>query len=217
MSQQLRSHAFVRLLLLLVPLAFPVLACDLVVIRITETPPAVVTSLPNSPTPLIITAQATAFTVVITATPFMTQTSGPSATPLPTLALPYEDASNLMVGVCFKYLATLDGQNIDLASNGDLVAFYTAVNKSKKCADAAPTSRFDFSAKEVVGTVITGQGCDISLTYDRTDQNDAARQRQIVMHSSITGDCGYLLVEPLLIAIDRKPGYKTQVVIVKSP
>ena len=186
------------------------------VVRITETPAPTVTPLPDSRTPFI-NPGATAFTIVVTATRFMTQTPGPSETPAPTLDMPYQDASNLMLGVCFKYLATLDGQNISFASDGELAAFYNAVNKSKKCADPAPFTHFDFSTKQVVGTVITGQGCDISLAYDHTDQDDVARERRIVMRSSITGSCTYLLVEPLLIAIDRKPGYRTQVVIVKSP
>ena len=221
LSKRLRKYSLIWLALF----GLPVLACNLVVIRIPPSPFPTITPvelpttnviLPGDPlTVPLATESGVAPTVTLTPTAFMTQTPGPTQTPLPTLAIPYADATNLLVGVCFKYLATLDGQNINFASSGDLAAFYNDVNKSKKCADAAPFTHFDFSTQQLVGTVITGQGCDIALAYDRTDQDDAAKQRRIVMHSSITGDCPYLLVQPILIVIDRKPGYQTKMVIVK--
>ena len=131
---------------------------------------------------------------------------------------PYSDASGLLEGVCFKYLVTLDGQTLTFDSAGDLNAFYNAVNDSKKCADAVQRRSFDFSNKQVIGTVITGEGCDISLAYDRTTQDDSLNQRTIVMQATIKGDCGYGLVQPLFIAADRPPdGYKNQLSVVKSP
>ena len=132
--------------------------------------------------------------------------------------MPYEDVSGLLQGVCFKYLATLDGQMIIFDSPGDLNAFYNAVNDSKKCIGPVQRRDFDFNTKQVIGMVITGQGCNISLAYDRTTQDDGLKQRTVVMQAAIAGDCGYGLVQPLLIAVDRPPsGYKNMLSVAKSP
>jgi hypothetical protein len=147
----------------------------------------------------------------------MTQTPAPTETPQPTLNMPYIDASGLMQGVCFKYLVTLDGQSLTFDSPGDLNAFYNAVNESKKCVGPVQRREFDFSNKQVIGTVITGQGCGITLAYDRTIQDDGLKQRTVIMQAAITGDCGYFLVQPLLIAADRPPaGYKSLLTVIKS-
>ena len=101
---------------------------------------------------------------------------------------------------------------------GDLNAFYNAVNDSKKCIGPVQRLNFDFSSQQVIGTVITGQGCTISLAYDRTTQDDEVKQRTVVMQAAIIGDCDYRLVEPLLIAVDRPPaGYKNLLSIAKLP
>lgn len=132
--------------------------------------------------------------------------------------MPYQDVSGLLQGVCFKYLATLDGQSLMFDSAGDLNAFYNAVNTSKKCVGVVQRGSFDFSSKQVIGTVITGQGCGITLAYDRSTQDDGLKVRTVIMQAAFTGDCGYGLVQPLLIAADRPPaGYRNIVTVVKSP
>ncbi len=116
------------------------------VIRLTETPvPAATSTVPPT-----ITPSPTIFTPGPTPTPFMTQTPGPTETPQPTLNMPYEDVSGLLQGVCFKYLAALDGQMLTFDSPGDLNAFYNAVNDSKKCIGPVQRRDFDFSNKQAI-------------------------------------------------------------------
>lgn len=202
-------------LILLIASSWSGLACNLQVIRITNTPPPTNTLAPTA----TLTPQPTdTSSPGPTPTPFMTQTPAPTETPLPTLDMPYTDASSLLQGVCFKYLATLDGQSLTFDSPRDLNAFYNAVNESKRCVGLVQRGNFDFSNKQVIGTVITGQGCNISLAYDRTIQDDGLKQRTVIMQAAVTGDCGYGLVQPLLIAADRPPaGYKNLLSVVKSP
>ncbi len=145
--------------------------------------------------------------------PSATPTSIPtSVAPLPTstIQLPYEDASPIFVGVCFNFLQTLAGQTIALNSSTELAAFYDRVDKSKQCRDAVARHEFDFSARQIVGTVAAGKGCQIEVRYDRIDMDANARQRRIVFQTTPVGDCDYGLVRPLWLAMQRPPdGYTT--------
>jgi hypothetical protein len=141
----------------------------------------------------------------------------PTETALPTLDMPYADVSGLLQAICFKYLATLDGQALAFNSTGDLAAFFDALNKSKKCPDFIPRPAFDFSTKQIIGTVLTSQGCGLILQYERTDQDDQKRLRSIVLEAAPTGDCPYALVEPVLLSVDKPTdGFKWQLIVTQA-
>jgi hypothetical protein len=160
-----------------------------------------------------------------TATSVPTATALPLPTPIvltaspgPSPTLPYPDANTVLAGVCFAFLQTLGGQTIILDSPRDLSQFYDQVDSSKRCKGAVERQAFDFSDRQIVGTVITGAGCAIGANYDRTAQDDAVKQRTIVFQVYVSGDCPYDLVRPLWLAVARPPaGYSTQFQISKSP
>ena len=168
---------------------------------------AVETPVPNTPTPNNVTPQPTAT--------FFTDTPQPTETLPPTLDMPYGDESAILQGVCFAYLQSLDGQTIAFNSASDLSTFYDTVNKSKKCPEASARHTFDFSAQQLIGTVVTGQGCGIVLSYGSTTQDASTHNRVITIHAEISGACPYLLVQPILLSVDRQSTDKTQVVVTK--
>lgn len=155
-----------------------------------------------------------------TSTPIPFTPPSPSSTPepTPTPALPFPDASAIFEGVCFQYLRTLGGQTITLNSQADLNAFYNKVDESELCRDRVERKTFDFSARQIIGTAITGEGCGINLTYERTDQDDSRQQRTIVLRAAVSGDCPYELVRPIWMIVERPAsGYSTQLQISTSP
>jgi len=139
-------------------------------------------------------------------------------TPLPTprIQLPYDDASALFAGVCFNFLQTLAGQTLVFNTPGELAAFYDRVNQSKQCRDVVAPQPFDFGARQIVGTVATGKGCQIDTRFERIDTDANARQRRIVFQATPVGDCGYDLARPLWLAIARPPDGYTNVIQLTS-
>jgi hypothetical protein len=144
--------------------------------------------------------------------------STPSPPPAPTATLPFPDASALLAGVCFSFLETLDGQTVVLDSPRDLAAFYDQVDSSKRCRDTVTRQQFDFSSGQIIGTVITGMGCTVGVSYEGTERDDQAHQRTVVFRASVGGDCPYQLVHPLWLLVERPlPGYTTRVRVSRSP
>jgi hypothetical protein len=139
-----------------------------------------------------------------------------SLQPAPAATLPFPDASSILPGVCFSFLESLDGQTVVLDSPRDLAAFYDQVDKSQRCRDLVERQQFDFSNRQIVGTVITGMACTVDVRYESTEQDDQAHQRTLVFRAALNGDCPYQLVHPLWLAVERPlPGYTTQVRIVQ--
>ncbi len=140
-----------------------------------------------------------------------------SPAPTPTIESPYPNANSIMAGVCFSFLQTLDGTTVVLDSERDLSAFYDQVDKSKRCRDPVPHQQFDFSTRQIVGTVLTGEGCAIDLAYDHTDLDENTHQRTIGFRAAVSGDCAYDLVRPIWLSIERPAsGYTTNLQISKS-
>ncbi len=198
------------------------LGCNLTVIR-TAVPLPIGTSTPitllTQAASVIPSSSVPPVTGVLgpTSTPLITVTPLPTETPLPTLDMPYGDVSGLLGGICFKYLATLAGQSLAFSSTGDLAAFFDAANQSKKCQEFILRPAFDFSTKQILGTILTAQGCGIVLHYDRTDEDDKAQMRIIIIQATPTGDCPYTLVEPILLAVDRPAaGFKLELSVTKN-
>ncbi len=159
-----------------------------------------------------------------TTTPAPVASATPTAQAAPTIAwtppptLPFPDASSVLVGVCFRFLQALDGKTIVLDSSRDLAAFYNQVDASEQCRDSAARQDFDFSNRQIVGTVVTGEGCAVDLAYDSTELDDKNRRRTLVFRVVVRGDCPYELVRPVWLAVDRPPsGYTTQIRISGLP
>ncbi len=151
--------------------------------------------------------------------PTATPSPLPTATVLPptesftaTPGLPFDDAGPLFAGLCFKFLQTLSGQTLVLDTPDDLNALYDRVDQSKLCRDPAARQSFDFSARQIVGTVLTGQGCTLDISYLGDHLDDTTHQRIVLLSAVIGGDCEYDLVRPLWLAIERPPeGYTTAI------
>jgi hypothetical protein len=169
---------------------------------------AVPTVIPNTATPNNTTPTPTAT--------FFTDTPQPTETLPPTLDMPYADESAILQGVCFAYLQSLDGQALEFNSSGDLSTFYDTVNKSKKCPEVSARRTFDFSSRQLIGTVVTGQGCGIVLSYGGTTQDSGTHDRAISIHAELNGSCPYLLVQPILLSVDRQSAGNAQVVVTKQ-
>jgi hypothetical protein len=198
------------------------LACTFPVI---QTPtPTIIPSPTISPTPSmtftpsmtpIPTATPTAtFTPTATYTPTPTFTPTPTETLVPTVNAPYTNLSNLLDGVCFKFLETLAGDSIILDSQGDLNRLLQRVNDSKLCVEATPRKTFNFDSQQIVGTVIDATGCSLYLTYNQTALDTKTKTRNIFLTQTITGDCPYQLLMPVFFGIERPPdGYTTHLQI----
>jgi len=159
-----------------------------------------------------------------TATPAPVPSTTPTVEILPSLALtpsptmPFPDAGSVLAGVCFSFLQALNGRTVVLDSPRDLAAFYNQVDASNQCRDSATRQSFDFSNQQIVGTVVTGEGCTVDLAYDSAELDDKTRQRTLVFRAVVRGDCPYDLVRPVWLAVDRPPpGYTTQIRISGSP
>ena len=136
--------------------------------------------------------------------------------PAPTIQLPYDDASSVFAGVCFNFLQTLAGQTLVFNTPAELAVFYDRVNQSKQCRDVGAPPPFDFGARQIVGTVAAGKGCQIDTRFERIDTDASAHQRRIVFQATPVGDCGYDLVRPLWLAIARPPDGYTNVIQLTS-
>ena len=139
-------------------------------------------------------------------------------TPFATLetdAGPYADHVNLLDGVCFEYLATLNGSRWTWTAPGDLTAFYDRVDESKLCPRPVERGSFAFEDSVLVGVVNAATGCDaahrvIDLVRDETG---AAQTLQLAF--DVLPGCDYELIQPFLIAVPRPPdGSAIQVVVI---
>lgn len=174
---------------------------------------------PITPRTVVVTATpGPSETPQPTLTPTLTETPRPTETLVPTLDAPYTSATYLMRGVCFAYLQGLANQLVSFTSAGSLTDFYNRVNESKKCVEPVSRATFDFNGKQVVGVIIAGQGCSFLLNYERTERDTNAKTQTIVIRASTVGDCPYLLVQPVLFAVETdgaNAGFKTQVWVTK--
>ncbi len=144
----------------------------------------------------------------------MTVPTTPS-TPSPTF--PYPDVNAVFGGLCYNFLRTLQGQTLVFDKMADLSAFYDQADESKKCPDAAIRQPYDFTNSQIVGTVATGKGCRLDLTYDHTEMDAVGRQRIIVFRAAAVGDCDYELARPVWLALDRPPsGYTNQIRLISA-
>lgn len=142
----------------------------------------------------------------------------PAPTPTPTLppsaGMPYDDASPILAGICFDYLLRIEGQIVILDSQADLNALYSRVDRADICAERVARKEFDFSAYQIVGTVVSGVGCTAQIVYDGTRKDEAARTQTIELRYVISDNCPYHLVRPVWLAVPRSE-YTTTIQITR--
>lgn len=163
--------------------------------------------------------------VVITATPEMplnptpapspTLDTRPTSTPVPALessVSPYDTATTLLDGVCFEYLAFLDGTDWQWRSPADLSAFYDRVDASELCPGPVERQAADFDDQVLVGVVAAATGCDAAFHLLRTTDDTAAQTQTIELRLEVVPGCPYDLVEPLVLVVPAPPsGYSVRI------
>lgn len=138
-----------------------------------------------------------------------------AAPPLDTVTAPYANAGALLDGVCFEFLYSLDGATWVWTTPGDLAAFYDRADESELCPAPAAREPFDFAGHYLAGGVQVRSGCDAAHHVVDTVTDESARTQTVIAQLTVSGDCDYELVQPLLIAVPRPPaGYALRIVLV---
>jgi hypothetical protein len=146
-----------------------------------------------------------------------------TASPLPpslrTDPGPFVDVAWLLDGVCFEYLAQMDGERWTWTAEEDMNAFFDQVDDSELCGTLVPRPTFDFTDAILVGAVQTAQGCDAAHRVVNVTQDDSAHTRTLVVALDVLPGCPYDLVQLFLVAVPRLPAsYTTQISFdVESP
>jgi hypothetical protein len=140
-----------------------------------------------------------------------------AASPLPpslrTDPGPFTDAAWLLDGVCFEYLAQMDGERWTWTAEEDMNDFFDRVDDSKLCGIPVPRPTFDFTDAILVGAVQTAQGCDAAHRVVNVLQDDRAQTRTLVVALDVQPGCPYDLVQLFLVAVPRlPPSYTTQII-----
>lgn len=119
------------------------------------------------------------------------------------VGIPYINAKPVVPDLCFDFLKSLVGRSLVLDSTADLTALYDQADHSKDCALPVTRFEFDFTRYQIVGAVTSGTGCSIDLIYDATIADDLARTQTIALKRRVIGACGYELVRPIWLAVER--------------
>jgi hypothetical protein len=168
-----------------------------------------VTSRP-SPT-FVLPMMVPTTTLVMTTMPSPATPFSPS---LETSTGPFVNATELLDGVCFEFLLTLNGQSWAWTSPADLSAFYARVDASELCPGPVARQTFDFSQGVLVGTVNVAVGCDAAHRVIDRVQDDTARTQTLLIQLDVLPGCPYELVQPLLVVVSPPPdGYTIQIAV----
>ena len=138
----------------------------------------------------------------------LVETTTPTS-PAPTLAtLLARDASDVMAGICFESAFDAAGQVFVLRSTEDQIHFYDLADNSHLCKDPVQRVSFDFSGGRVLaGLWSKGKGCTARHDVQSMSRDDDQKTVTIKVQFTVEGDCGYDLVRPFWLAIDRMTDY----------
>ena len=158
----------------------------------------------------------------VTFSPSMSPTPAavPTATLLPALESntgAYADVTPWLDGVCFAYLARLNGTSWVWTSQSDLDTFYNRVDESGLCERAAARPNYDFNAGAVAGVVSVRAGCDAAYIVTGLIQDDATHTQTLTLSLQLRPGCPYDLIEPLLIIIPPLPAGTELNIVVNEP
>jgi hypothetical protein len=117
------------------------------------------------------------------------------------VGIPYIDASPIVDALCFDFLKAQAGRAIVLDTPNDLTELYEQADRA--CSTPIIRYEFDFSRYQVVGAVTTATGCSLNLDYAATIVDDLARSQTVELTRRVVGNCGYELVRPIWLAIER--------------
>lgn len=135
----------------------------------------------------------------------------PNLTPLPNVATPFQDAADMVRGICFEaaFDSARQGQVFVLRDTEAQIAFYDLADNSQLCRRPVERVPFDFSGGRVVaGLWSTGVGCTAAHEVLETRRDDNAKTVVLRLQFVIEGDCLYELVRPFWVAIDGANAYE---------
>jgi hypothetical protein len=127
----------------------------------------------------------------------------------------YTDATFLLDGVCFDYLATLRGTTWLWTSPADLAAFYDQVDASELCAPPATRQDYDFTAEVLIGLASAATGCDAAYRVITLSQDDDRQTQTLFLSLDVRAGCSYEIIEPLIMAVPPPPpGYTLEATVI---
>ena len=135
----------------------------------------------------------------------------PASLTTSTPAAPYEDAAEVMRGICFEaaFDSAQQGQLFVLRDAAALIAFYDLADNSQLCRRPVERVPFDFADGRVLaGLWSTGIGCTARHDVRAVDRNDTEKTLVLRVKFTAEGDCPYELVRPFWIAVDRASDYE---------
>lgn len=127
---------------------------------------------------------------------------------------PYMEQTAVLDGVCFDFLARLNGQAWVWSTPEQLAAFYDQVDASEVCSRPAARVSLDFSQMVLAGVVNSATGCDAAHRFVTLNQDDTTHTQTLILEFTILPGCDYELVQPFVIQLTRPPdGYILQVAL----
>ena len=119
-----------------------------------------------------------------------------------------QDVSEVMAGICFDAAADAAGKVFVLRSAEDHIHFYDLADNSHLCRSPVERKPFDFETGRILaGLWSRGTGCKARHEIQSMTRDDDAKEVTITVHFITEGDCGYDLVRPFWLALDRVRDY----------
>lgn len=128
----------------------------------------------------------------------------------PTPAQLYQDANDVIRGICFEaaFDSAKQGLTFVLRDTEAQIAFYDLADNSELCRHPVERVPFDFSGGRVlVGLWSTGVGCTAHHDVLDTIRDDSVKTYQLSIRFVAEGDCPYELVRPFWVSIDGASDY----------
>jgi hypothetical protein len=152
----------------------------------------------------------------LTSDPLAITPLGPSPTPTIAILLT-QDAAEIMAGICFEAAADAAGRVFVLRNAGEQIHFYDLADNSHLCRSPVERVAFDFDTGRILaGMWSKGSGCTATHEIVSMNRDDAARTVTISARFVTEGDCGYELVRPFWLALDRVGDYAVTISLLES-
>jgi hypothetical protein len=156
----------------------------------------------SEPTPDLITGG----TVTSTATPT-------HLIPPPT-PFPWDDASDVMSGLCFESVYDAAGRTYILHNTEELTQFFDLADNSHLCRHPVQRGEFDFSGDRLlVGLWTRAVGCSARHQVISVRRDDVARTYIITLRLVVESGCDYELVRPFWIGLSDVSEYDVRLLV----
>ena len=156
--------------------------------------------------PVIPTQQAvtSTFPVLPTATPAPII---PSATPQP-----WQNANDIMRGICFESALDAVGNIFVIRNNEELIRFYDLADQSRLCPRKVRREIFDFSDGRILfGLWTSGMGCTANHEVMEFNRNETEKTISVQLRFFTQGDCNYELVRPFWVSVNDAQEHKVNI------